>query len=75
MRQDSPAVGKSALHGKRRESGIRFPVLSLCGRFILLGPYLAGLNLRVALGLASMAVPAERLHLLVELVSVNGTVK
>jgi len=39
------------------------------------GPYLAGLNLRVALVLASMAVPAETLHWLVELISVNGTVK
>ena len=39
------------------------------------GPYLAGLTLGIALALASVAGPAATVHLLVELVSVNGTVK
>jgi len=71
-KRGEPAHG---LKQKRRESDIRSPALSLMLTFYPAGPYLAGLNLRVALALASMAVPAVTLHLLVEPISVNGTVK
>ena len=60
---------------KRGESGIRFPAFSFMLAFNPAGPYLAGLTLGIALALASVAGPAATVHLLVELVSVNGTVK
>ena len=63
---------ESVLHGKRRESGIRFPALFLTLTFCLARPYLAGLNLFVAL--ARMG-PATKGQEAVELVTGNGTVK
>jgi hypothetical protein len=56
-------------------SEIRFPAFSFMLAFNSAGPYLAGLTLGIVLALASMAVPAATVHLLVELVSVNGTAK
>jgi len=81
MRQDSTAFGKSALHGKRRESGIRFPALYLTLTFYLARPYLAGLNLRAVLArvgparVVSPVGPGGMVHEAAELVTGNGTVK